>query len=63
MPSSKPSSRTSRLLVKPGSRKRLQAMARLRSLAIGESLFPGVSTLTLSTEGTGLSVSLRITKK
>jgi len=50
-------------LVKPGSRKRLQAMARLRSLAIVESLFPGVSTLTLSTEGTGLSVSLRNTKK
>jgi len=25
--------------------------------------FPGVSTLTLSTEGTGLSVSLRNTKK
>lgn len=79
-------------LVAPGSRKRLQAMARLRSLAIveasltgvrsqpsegdlkrltqkisaGESwkaVFPGVSTLSLSTEGTGLTVSLRITKK
>lgn len=79
-------------LVAPRSRKRLQAMARLRSLAIVESslagvrsqpsegdlkrvakrvaagegwkaVFPGVSTLTLSTEGTGLSVSLRITKK
>jgi len=78
-------------LVAPGSRKRLQARAKLRSLAIieaslsgirsqpGESelgglvgriidgegwpdLFPGVATLRLVTKGTGLNVSLRITK-
>jgi len=37
-----------------------------KRIAAGEgwkAVFPGVSTLSLSTEGTGLSVSLRITKK
>ena len=80
-----------RRLVAPRSRKRLQARARVRTLAIVESslrgersqpskgeldrilravaanrrwqdVFPGVSSLQLDTSGTGLSVSLRITK-
>lgn len=78
-------------LVAPGSRKRLQARAKVRALAIIESslrgersqpgkgdldkilaavrsktrwqdVFPGVSSLQLDTKGTGLSVSLKITK-
>lgn len=78
-------------LVAPGQRKRLQARAKLRALAIIEAslggvrsqppeselgrlvariikgetwpdLFPGVATLRLVTKGTGLNVSLRITK-
>jgi hypothetical protein len=78
-------------LIAPRSRKRLQARAKLRSLAIIESslqgersqpskgeldrllkqvaankswqdVFPGVATLNLDTSGSGLSVSLRITK-
>lgn len=78
-------------LVKPRSRKRLQAKAKLRALAIiegsllgeqnqpGEAqlnkaarevaaekdwteLFPGVASLQLETTGSGLTVSLRITK-
>ena len=80
-----------RQLVAPGSRKQLQARAKLRALAIIEAslggirsqpgdgelrrlasrirggetwpdLFPGVASLRLVTEGTGLNVSLRITK-
>ena len=80
-----------RNLVAPGSRKRLQARAKLRTLAIIEAslagerlqpseaelsklveeiqtgktwqeLFPGVATLRLDTKGTGLSVSIRLTK-
>lgn len=80
-----------RALVRPGSRKRLQARAKLRSLAIIEAslrgvrsqpskaeldgylkkaaggkkwqkLFPGVASLRLDTDGTGLSVSIRLTK-
>lgn len=80
-----------RALVKPGSRKRLQARAKLRSLAIIEAslrgvrsqpskaeldgylkkaaggkkwqkIFPGVASLRLDTDGTGLSVSIRLTK-
>lgn len=78
-------------LVKPKSRRRLQAKAKLRPLAIFEAsirgehvqpgeaqlnrlvravvegkswtdLFPGVASLRLETAGTGLNVSLRITK-
>ncbi len=78
-------------LLNPGSRKRLQARARLRSLAIIEAsvggvrsqpsepdlnrlikgikkgtkwqdLFPGVASLNLDTEGTGLNVTIRLTK-
>ena len=78
-------------LLKPGSRRRLQAKARLRSLAVLEAsvrgersqpgegelnrvlrgikrgtkwqdLFPGVATLNLDTEGTGLNVTIRLTK-
>jgi hypothetical protein len=78
-------------LIKPGSRKRIQARAKLRSIAIIESslkgvrsqpsktelekylreaakgmkwqnIFPGVASLKLDTEGTGLSVSIRLTK-
>ena len=78
-------------LIKPGSRKRLLAKAKLRSLAIIEasvtgvrsqpgesdlkrlmqaistgtkwqSLFPGVATLDLDTDGTGLTVSIRLSK-
>ncbi|HID20403.1 MAG TPA: hypothetical protein EYP28_05660 [Methanophagales archaeon] len=78
-------------LLEPGSRKRLQARAKLRSLAIIEaslegrrsqpgenelgrlvrriingedwpSIFPGVATLRLDRKGTGLNVTLRITK-
>lgn len=81
-----------RKLVQPGSRRQLQARAKLRGLAIIESslqgirsqpsqlelqrlvrliqqkkswqeLFPGVASLRMDTEGTGLSVSIRITKK
>jgi hypothetical protein len=79
-------------LVVPGSRRRLEARARVRALAIVEAslsgvrsqpgereldnllrkiateedwtnVFPGVASLSLTTEGTGLSVSVRITKK
>lgn len=79
-------------LVAPGSRKRLEARARLRSLAVIEAalagqqsqpskseldkmirgiqegklwtdLFPGVATLRLNTDGTGLSFSIRLTKR
>ncbi len=79
-------------MVKPRSRRRLEARAKLRSLAIVESslrgersqpskgeldrllgdvssnkswedVFPGVASLSLDTAGSGLSVSLRITKK
>lgn len=78
-------------LLKPGSRHRLEAKARLRSLSIIEAslggvraqpgegdlnrlvrgvkkgtrwqdLFPGVATLRLDTEGTGLNVTIRLTK-
>lgn len=78
-------------LVKPGSRKRLQASAKVRALAIIEAsisrihsqpdenelrkilikisegkswkeIFPGIASLKLNTEGTGLNVSIRITK-
>jgi len=78
-------------LVVPGSRKRIQARARIRSLAIIEAslkgvrsqpskyelekyltqaseglkwqdIFPGVASLELDTDGTGLSVSIRLTK-
>lgn len=78
-------------LVKPGARKRIQAKARLRPIAIIEEslkgvrsqpskyelekylnqisagknwrdIFPGVASLKLDTEGTGLSVSIRLTK-
>ena len=78
-------------LVAPGSRKRLEALARLRAIAVIErslggeqaqpsprelqahvrkvvagtkwtELFPGVASLRLDTTGTGLQVSLRITK-
>ncbi len=77
--------------LKPGSRRRVHARAKLRSLAIIESslagvrtqpteadlnkliggikrgtkwqgLFPGVATLHLDTEGTGLAVTIRLTK-
>ncbi len=80
-----------RTLLKPGSRKRLDAQAKLRTLQIVEEslsgsrsqpgvaelrkltkqiskgkswqeIFPGLATLQLDTTGTGLSVSLRITK-
>lgn len=79
-------------LITPGKRRRLQARAKLRALAIiekslggersqpGESelgkllqkiiqgknwhqLFPGIATLSLDTSGTGINVSIRITKK
>ena len=79
------------MLLEPGSRKRLQARAKLRSFAIIEasleghrsqpsenelgrllrriingedwsSIFPGVATLRLDTKGTGLNVTLKITK-
>lgn len=78
-------------LVKPGSRKRLQARAKVRALAIvdaslkgirsqpGENelgriltrikegkswkeVFPGIASLKLNTEGTGLNVNILITK-
>ncbi len=78
-------------LLSPGSRKRLDAKARLRALEIVEDslsgsrtqpgepelrrlvrdiragkpwreIFPGIASLRLDTKGTGLSVSLRITK-
>jgi len=78
-------------LIKPGSRKRIQARAKLRSIAIIEAslegvrsqpskyelekylnqtskgkrwqdIFPGVASLKLDTDGTGLSVSIRLTK-
>lgn len=78
-------------LVRPGRRKRLQAQAKLRSLAVIEAslegrleqpdggqmqtliakvrkglswreVFPGVASLRLDTEGTGLSVSIKLTK-
>jgi hypothetical protein len=78
-------------LVQPGSRKRIQARAKLRSIAIIEAslngirsqpskfeldrylnqaaegknwqkIFPGVAGLKLDTEGSGLSVSIRLTK-
>jgi len=78
-------------LVRPGSRKRIQARAKLRSIAIIEAslkgirsqpskyeldkylnlasqgkswreIFPGVASLKLDTEGTGLTVSIRLTK-
>jgi len=80
-----------RKLLQPGSRRRLEAKTRLRSLAIVEAslggehtqpadsdlnrlltsigtgvswqkIFPGVASLNLTTEGTGMAVSLRITK-
>jgi hypothetical protein len=79
-------------MVAPGSRRRLAAKARLRSMAILEAsldgkksqpsdgeldqvlkringsqdwrqIFPGVATLEIVSEGTGLRLSLRITKK
>ena len=79
-------------LIRPGSRKKIQARAKLRSIAIIEAslkgersqpsknelenylkeagkgkrwqdIFPGVASLRLDTEGTGLSVSIRLTKK
>ncbi len=79
-------------LVRPGSRKRLDAIAKLRAIAIVEqslngkrsqpgelemqklvrqvqegrgwrSLFPSVAKLNLATEGTGLRVSVRLTKR
>lgn len=79
-------------LVKPGSRKQIDAVAKLRGLAIIEAslqgrrsqpselelkrlvreirkgrgwtqLFPGVAKLNLTTEGTGLNISVRLTKK
>ena len=79
-------------LVKPGSRKRLIASAKLRALRLLESslqgersqpsetelrklvreiqagkpwrrLFPGVASLNLTTDGTGLNVSIRLTKR
>ncbi len=79
-------------LVSPGARRRLQARAKLRALAIIEKslggersqpadselskllqkitegkkwhqLFPGIATLSLDTSGTGINVSIRITKK
>lgn len=78
-------------LVKPGSRKKIRARAKLRSIAIIEAslngvrsqpsqyelnkyleqaaagqrwqdIFPGVASLRLDTEGTGLSISIRLTK-
>jgi hypothetical protein len=78
-------------LIKPGSRKRIQARAKLRSIAIIEAslegvrsqpskyelekylkqtskgkrwqdIFPGVASLKLDTDGTGLSVSIRLSK-
>ncbi|MCZ8271516.1 MAG: hypothetical protein O9306_13335 [Beijerinckiaceae bacterium] len=78
-------------LLQPGARKRLEARAKLRTLAILETsiggtrsypteaemsgyerkikigadwkdLFPGIASLRLDTEGTGLTVSLKITK-
>lgn len=81
-----------RELLKPGSRRKMDARARLRSLAIVEgttqgirtqpsrgeldrllgrigegeasaSLFPGISLLSLSTEGEGMNFSVRLTKK
>lgn len=81
-----------RRLVQPGSRRQLEAKAKLRALAIIEAslegrrsqpsdqelnkligavrdgrrwdhLFPGVAKVQLATAGTGLNVSLRITKK
>jgi len=80
-----------RKLLKPGSRRRVEARARIRPMAIMEGsvqgshvqpgegdlnrilrrieageemeqIFPGVSALRLQTEGTGLTISLRITK-
>jgi len=80
-----------RELVRPHSRKQLQAKAKLKTLAIVESslggvrsqpsefevkkligevrsgkdwkeLFPGIASLQISTEGTGINVSIRITK-
>lgn len=79
-------------LVQPGSRRQLQARAKLRGLAIIEAslqgirsqpskpelqklvqliqqnktwqdIFPGVASLHMDTEGTGLTVSIRLTKK
>jgi len=79
-------------LVKPGTRKRVDARAKLRALAIIEAsltgirsqpgdtelkklvkeiqsgkswrqIFPGMASLRLTTEGSGLSVSIRLTKK
>jgi len=79
-------------LVQPGTRKMLQAKAKIRSLAIIEDslsgirsqpseyelekrlrkvkegkkwteIFPGISSLKLNTEGTGLNISIRISKK
>ena len=79
-------------LLAPGARKKLQARAKIRSIAIVEAslrgqrsqpskyelekianqiqdgadwkdLFPGVAGLSLDTEGTGLAVSIRLTKK
>lgn len=79
-------------LVQPYSRRRLEAIAKLRSLAIVESslqgertqpgelelnrlirsikdgrgwksLFPGVAKLNLTTEGTGLNITVRLTKR
>ncbi len=79
-------------LLKPASRQKLGAKAKLRSLAIieasvsgersqptetdlnklikgikkgtkWEDLFPGIASLNLSTEGTGLNVSIKLTKK
>jgi hypothetical protein len=78
-------------LIQPGSRKKIQARAKLRSIAIIEAslngvrsqpskyeldnyldqassgknwqnIFPGVASLRLDTDGTGLSVSIRLTK-
>lgn len=81
-----------RKLLKPHSRRQIEARAKLRALAIVESslegvrsqpsemevnslirqvrsgktwqdIFPGVASLQLSTEGSGISVEIRITKK
>ena len=81
-----------RQLLKPNSRRQIEAKAKLRALAIVESslegvrsqpsefelrkmvkevksgkkwheIFPGVASLQLSTDGTGINVDIRITKK
>jgi hypothetical protein len=66
-----------RKLLKPGARRRVEARARIRPIAIMEGsvqgshiqpgeefeqVFPGVSALRLRTDGSGATISLRITK-